>query len=156
MVTVLDFCRWKDDTADNDGDGRAFRAFSLFSNKAMTSLIGLLKISAAPDTSRRMSGSYRPLSSTSFITWSVKLTSFPQLHLVLNAHVSALPRTLAVKVRNDSSRLCRSCNNSERISQVAIGMTAREHMQLSNCVKEPEAAVGLFFKMLPPNSEPAH
>ena len=61
------FWRWKDNTADNDEDGRAFLSISLFSTRATTSFTTLLRISVFPRISRRLSGLYKPFRRTSWI-----------------------------------------------------------------------------------------
>lgn len=62
------FWRWKDDTADRFGGGRALRAISLFSAREITSFTGFWRILAVPSTSRRMSVSYSPFRMTSRMT----------------------------------------------------------------------------------------
>ena len=56
-VTCVFLCRWKDGMADMLEEGRAFRAISLFSTRAMTSFTALCSMSLVPSISRRMSES---------------------------------------------------------------------------------------------------
>ena len=51
------FCLTKEETAESEGEGRALRAISLVSTKAMTSFTGFSSIPAMPSTSLLMSES---------------------------------------------------------------------------------------------------
>ena len=68
MLGGVAFCFWKDDTADSEWEGSAFRAISLLSTSAIMSLMGNSSTPEAPNTSLFMSVSKRPLSITSRIT----------------------------------------------------------------------------------------
>ena len=117
--------RLKEDMPDGD-EGRAFLAIYLPSTREITLLTALSRMALVPNTSRQMSKSAMPAISTSLMIALVKSTSRRQVHLVMKAHVSALPLTLTANALNGSSRSYWMRMSSDRITRVATTMTASD------------------------------
>ena len=102
-----------------------------------------------------MSKSAMPAISTSMMIESVKSTSLRQVHLVMQAHVSALSRTRAANARNDSS--CYGCmrTSSARITPVATTMMGSNFMAAITTEVGLLTMDGSVLSRLSPNSSPA-
>ena len=135
---------------------RAFPAISLLSTRVVTSLTTLSSMALVPNTSRRMSKSAVPAIGTSLVIESVKSTSRRQVHFVMKAHVSTLPRNRAANARNDSSRSCCMRTSSARITPVATTMTASDFMAAMTTEVGSLTMDGSGLSRLSPNSSPTH